>query len=343
MAGSKRLPWRRWAPVLCLATCLVCLVQLWSTLSWTRHRGLRPRLDSDVLVRGRTYQVHLQDPLHVHHLRVHEQRLRANRLAKPHLVARRQILEISNGAAASDFLGRDQQDAWPNVNCTTCSLVGFSGHLLRSGLGSAVDGSDCVIRLGTAPSRGYEGDVGRKTTFRVVDAASFHEALRKPRTLNALAASGLLVFGTARPDRWSPKRLPGHVRLLRLKRAAERRAARSLAESALSLGYALSGTEASGLWHAVQLMENVGCSSLRFFGVPDPKLCKRQMDEPTVSNYWGPWSRRQCSGGLDAGDNSDPRLPDPLQLSLADRRALAGWAASRTTRFDAPPWPIERG
>lgn len=340
---GKRLPWRRWAPALCLAICLLCVVQLWSTFSWTRHRGLRPRLAGDVLVRGRTYQVHLREPLHAHHLRVHEERVRANRLAKPHLVARRQILEVSSGATTSDFLGRDQQDAWPNVTCTTCSLVGFSGHLLQSGLGSAVDGSDCVIRLGLAPSRGYDADVGQKTTFRLIDAASLHEAQRKRYATSALAPGRLVVFGTARPDRWNPKRLPGHVQLLRLKRAAEHRAAASLAQSALSLGYALSGTEASGLWHAVRLVDNVGCSSVRIFGVPDPKACKRRKDDPTRSNYWAPWSAGQCSEGLDAGANHDPRLPDPMQLSLADRRALAGWISSRTVRFDAPPWPSERG
>ncbi|CAN7978295.1 unnamed protein product [Ixodes persulcatus] len=233
---GKRLHWRRWAPALCLAICLLCVVQLWSTLSWTRHRGLRPRLSGDVLVRGRTYQVHLREPLHAHHLRVHEERVRANRLAKPHLVARRQILEVSSGATTSDFLGRDQQDAWPNVTCTTCSLVGFSGHLLQSGLGSAVDGSDCVIRLGLAPIRGYDADVGQKTTFRMIDAASLHEAQRKRHATSALEPGRLVVFGTARPDRWNPKKLPGHVQLLRLKRAAEHRAAASLAQSALSLG-----------------------------------------------------------------------------------------------------------
>ncbi|CAN8030732.1 unnamed protein product [Ixodes persulcatus] len=107
--------------------------------------------------------------------------------------------------------------------------------------------------------------------------------------------------------------------------------------------YALSGTEASGLWHAVRLVDNVGCSSVSIFGVPDPKACKRRKDDPTRSNYWAPWSAGQCSDGLDAGANHDPRLPDPLQLSLADRRALAGWTSSRTVRFDAPPWPSERG
>ncbi|XP_077527190.1 uncharacterized protein LOC144138673 isoform X2 [Haemaphysalis longicornis] len=242
-----------------------------------RVRRLRPRhVGGDREVRGRTYQRHGAEPVDAQHRELHHERLRLNRLVRPHLVARRQIFSAPSsqgGAEASDFVGQEQ----PNVSCATCALVGYSGNLLGSGLGGSVDASDCVIRLGRSPGKGYDQDVGSKTTFRLLHADT----------------------------------------------------------------YDLSGAEPSTLWHAVRLTESIGCDSVDVFGVPEPKLCKRQQDEASHSLFWEYASRPQCVGGVDAGHNEDPLRPDPNQLSLLDRRALAGWiqgAGSRHVRFWAPSW-----
>ena len=54
------------------------------------------------------------------------------------------------------------------LKCNTCALVSSSGMLLGSNAGSQIDSTDCVFRLNSAPTLGYEGDVGSKTTIRVV-------------------------------------------------------------------------------------------------------------------------------------------------------------------------------
>lgn len=53
------------------------------------------------------------------------------------------------------------------LKCNTCALVSFSGMLLDSNAGSQIDSADCVFRLNSAPTLGYERDVGSKTTVRV--------------------------------------------------------------------------------------------------------------------------------------------------------------------------------
>lgn len=58
------------------------------------------------------------------------------------------------------------------LRCSTCAYVTGSGHMLGSGKGSEIDSMSCVIRSNDAPTRGYEKDVGTKTTVRTVDHAS---------------------------------------------------------------------------------------------------------------------------------------------------------------------------
>lgn len=52
------------------------------------------------------------------------------------------------------------------IACGSCALVSSSGHLLGSGAGKDIDAHDCVIRMNNAPVRGYEKDVGIRTTIR---------------------------------------------------------------------------------------------------------------------------------------------------------------------------------
>ena len=69
------------------------------------------------------------------------------------------------------------------MNCVTCSLVSSSGRILDQSKGDEIDGADCVIRMNAAPVKGYEIDVGRRTTLRVLSQFSVPYALNRAQNL----------------------------------------------------------------------------------------------------------------------------------------------------------------
>ncbi|XP_051948785.1 CMP-N-acetylneuraminate-beta-galactosamide-alpha-2,3-sialyltransferase 1 [Xyrauchen texanus] len=58
-------------------------------------------------------------------------------------------------------------DAGP-ARCRVCAVVGNSGNLKGSQYGRLIDLHDFVIRINMGPTKGYEKDVGSKTTHRFI-------------------------------------------------------------------------------------------------------------------------------------------------------------------------------
>ncbi|TRY83106.1 hypothetical protein DNTS_003574 [Danionella cerebrum] len=71
-------------------------------------------------------------------------------------------------------------------DCRTCAVIGNGFAIKNSSLGEIINKYDVVIRLNNAPVRGYEEDVGNKTTLRMFypESASYNPELNDdPDTL----------------------------------------------------------------------------------------------------------------------------------------------------------------
>ncbi|XP_060702800.1 CMP-N-acetylneuraminate-beta-galactosamide-alpha-2,3-sialyltransferase 4-like [Hemiscyllium ocellatum] len=103
-----------------------------------------------------------------------------------------------NEAIVKKILGRTQcnmPDEIDRLDCKRCVIVGNGDSLRNSSLGETINKYDIVIRLNNAPVRGYEKDVGKKTTLRIFYPES---TIEDPTVENNLDTLFVLVpFKTA--------------------------------------------------------------------------------------------------------------------------------------------------
>ncbi|XP_067323917.1 alpha-N-acetylgalactosaminide alpha-2,6-sialyltransferase 3 isoform X2 [Anolis sagrei] len=58
------------------------------------------------------------------------------------------------------------------LDCDLCAIISNSGQMTQQKVGYEIDQSSCIWRMNNAPTRGYEDDVGKRTTIRVVSHTS---------------------------------------------------------------------------------------------------------------------------------------------------------------------------
>ncbi|XP_026879489.2 CMP-N-acetylneuraminate-beta-galactosamide-alpha-2,3-sialyltransferase 4 isoform X2 [Electrophorus electricus] len=97
-----------------------------------------------------------------------------------------------------------------SLDCRTCVVIGNGFALKNSSLGTAINRHDIVIRMNDAPVRGYEQDVGNKTTMRLFypESASFNPDLQNdPDTLQVLVPFKQLDLDWLRQILFNEKRM----------------------------------------------------------------------------------------------------------------------------------------
>ncbi|CAN9504435.1 unnamed protein product [Ophioblennius macclurei] len=86
-----------------------------------------------------------------------------------------------------------------DLHCDRCALISSSGQMMGVDAGEEIDEVGCVIRMNNAPTRGYEKDVGSRTTVRVVSHTSVPLLVKNERYYFEESANTTYVF-------WGPQR-----------------------------------------------------------------------------------------------------------------------------------------
>ncbi|XP_067143601.1 alpha-N-acetylgalactosaminide alpha-2,6-sialyltransferase 5-like [Centruroides vittatus] len=321
-----------------LATILLIQVVLGLYALYQKDRIYR--LPSDDLLEEKIQTNHLHPISLLNIMR----RKELNEDIKPHFVARRGILG-KNISGNKEFTDVNGEDVDLNFTCNTCAIVGTSGTLLNSHNGNSIDKNDCVFRIGLSPTSGFETNVGKKITARIISSRKLAELLKKPDKL---------VSGHLSVDRWiyynlhdaenvswilmklrEMKRKYKKMSFLRFSRRGEHRALSSLKKYGEKSGYVLTGAFPSTLWYTARVADLAKCSEINVYGIPDSKYCKRYMDNTVKEKYWDILSPQLCKNGVDFSS----RTTDSEVLSITDRRSLKGWAKVHNISFTSPSWP----
>lgn len=109
-----------------------------------------------------------------------------SKLALPYGIKGSEQMLVKVLAAAGSF---PEPKNFENLECRTCVVIGNGFSIKNTSLGSVINKYDVVFRLNDAPVKGYEEDVGNKTTMRLFypESASSNPALHnEPETLMVL-------------------------------------------------------------------------------------------------------------------------------------------------------------
>lgn len=194
----------------------------------------------------------------------------------------------------SDALGQKYVNLWRtedtfNQTYKTCALVHSSGILSFSNLQDEIDNHEAVFRLDADPTQGYEHDVGKKTSVRIVSHHSIPELISKKDSV--LKPNDQLVFhgpehvyrlGSA--PKVMKQLLASHpnIQMFRMTNAFEVQA-NNIFKHHTNITRRRLEMEFSGSFHAVLMMLDV-CENTKLYGFIPNSFCNNS-DTEWVTSY----------------------------------------------------------
>lgn len=314
------------------------------------HPRIKPRHITEKEVRGPMYHVHKVDPMLVDLRESYDNRRLLIDAARPHFMSRREILSYhrehfdysDEATEPTQFYESLRGDASSmDMKCDTCALVSNSGQLLNSRAGDDIDSAQCVFRINAAPSLGYELDVGRRTTARVVSYRSVAEFFANSTQLvsqnrflqNVFLHGPEYMFTTGKtPDiLQSLIQKYDKVGFYKFSKAAEAQLDEEW-ETHTGKSRISSGTEFSTGLYTISIMKDI-CNTIVVYGMIPESHCRDNPDDKVPYSYYTSPSLPEClmyqyHEDIEAGGH---RL-------MAERRVFKAWTLSNNITFVHPSW-----
>ena len=158
-----------------------------------------------------------------------------------------------------------------SMKCDTCALVSSSGQICGQNKGSEIDRTDCVFRMNAAPVKGFEMDVGQKTSARIVAFNAFGLSLKawnqgmkfivwtnnRPQDIKHV-----VLYAKSNKNRDICMSTKEYIQRMDKLFEEETNHSRYASHTWLSTG-----------WFAFDLLRHM-CSSTRIYGMIPPDFCK---------------------------------------------------------------------
>ncbi|XP_051508584.1 alpha-N-acetylgalactosaminide alpha-2,6-sialyltransferase 5-like [Myxocyprinus asiaticus] len=229
------------------------------------------------------------------------------------------------------------------MHCKCCALVTSSGHMTGSDRGVEIDHTECVIRMNDAPTRGYQRDVGQRTSLRVVAHSSMQRVLRNwHELLNSSQETFFIFWGPGNYMRQDGKGLVyNNLRLIkqmmpklqvyvisRLKMLhfdelfkRETGKDRKRSNSWLSTG-----------WFTMAIAMEI-CDRINVYGMIPPEFCKSP--KPSMPyHYYEPAGPDECTMYL----SHEQGRQGSHHRFITEKLVFANWARVFNIQFYQPDW-----
>uniref|UniRef100_A0A3Q3FU11 Alpha-N-acetylgalactosaminide alpha-2,6-sialyltransferase 6 n=1 Tax=Labrus bergylta TaxID=56723 RepID=A0A3Q3FU11_9LABR len=230
------------------------------------------------------------------------------------------------------------------MHCRTCALVTSSGQLTGNKRGEEIDRSECVIRMNDAPNIGYQQDVGRITSLRVIAHASLQRVLRSRQQLLNVSQDTVFIF-------WGPSNCmrrdgKGHVynnlRLLnqllpKLKIFTISRIRMlkfdELFKKETGMDRKSSNSWLSTGWFTMAIALEL-CDRINVYGMVPPDYCRSSSNPSVPYHYYEPSGPDECSMYL----SHERSRRGSHHRFITEKTVFANWARTLNIHFYQPDW-----
>ncbi|XP_022091994.1 alpha-N-acetylgalactosaminide alpha-2,6-sialyltransferase 6-like [Acanthaster planci] len=221
------------------------------------------------------------------------------------------------------------------LRCSSCALVSSSGYLLGKGAGNEIDSHSCVIRMNMAPVRGYQNDVGNRTTLQVLN---FFMIGLKAEELPP--GSRVMVWGLFRRSKYLEKALNLAKRLRAGSTFHGQTVEGEREASALftkETGQPLGGTNSwlSTGWFTLMIAVDI-CQETHVYGMVTSDYCANNPRRDFRYHYYSN-NGRECStyrrAETDRGGG---------HRFMTEKAIFARWALRYNISFRYPDWKLNR-
>ncbi|XP_052468870.1 alpha-N-acetylgalactosaminide alpha-2,6-sialyltransferase 3 [Carassius gibelio] len=231
------------------------------------------------------------------------------------------------------------------LNCKVCSIVSSSGQMLGRKAGAEIDQSSCIWRMNSAPTRGFERDVGHRTDLRVVSHTSVPLLIQKPQHFFGQGNETVnVVWGPLRNMRQDGKGIVYNM----LRQTVENYPhARIYITTEDRMNYCdtvfkqetgkdriQSGSYLSTGWFTLILAMDM-CKEIRVYVMINDTYCKSEGYRKVPYHYYEAGSRDECAEYL-----LHESAPYGGHRFITEKAVFAKWAKTNPIKFFSPEWQL---